>query len=79
MERIHSLPSDNYFVRPSKSFDPEPVKVCSEIGFYGVLVRSGGRVLINETAGHLVRVKVASSNEGGIFAGFGAFGSPWLK
>jgi hypothetical protein len=35
-------------------------------------------VLLNENAGHLVRTKTSSSNEGGVAAGFAVLDSPLL-
>jgi glutathione synthase len=35
-------------------------------------------VLLNESAGHLVRTKFESSNEGGVAAGFAVLDSPYL-
>jgi hypothetical protein len=35
-------------------------------------------VLINKEAGHLVRTKTSSSNEGGVAAGFAVLDSPYL-
>lgn len=50
----------------------------SELGVYGTLVRRGARVLLNREAGHLVRTKAASSDEGGVAAGFAVLDSPQL-
>ena len=50
----------------------------SELGIYSTLVRRGSRVLRNEEAGHLVRTKAASSNEGGVAAGYAVLDSPLL-
>lgn len=36
-------------------------------------------VLLNETAGHLVRTKMETSNEGGVAAGFAVLDSPYLE
>lgn len=35
-------------------------------------------MLLNENAGHLVRTKTSSSNEGGVAAGFAVLDSPLL-
>jgi glutathione synthase len=35
-------------------------------------------VLLNKEAGHLVRTKTSSSNEGGVAAGFAVLDSPYL-
>uniref|UniRef100_A0A061S7Y8 Glutathione synthetase n=1 Tax=Tetraselmis sp. GSL018 TaxID=582737 RepID=A0A061S7Y8_9CHLO len=49
-----------------------------ELGVYGTFIRVGDRILLNETAGHLVRTKADSSNEGGVAAGFAVLDSPYL-
>jgi len=50
----------------------------SELGVYGAFLRRGQEVLLNTEAGHLVRTKRASSNEGGVAAGFAVLDSPYL-
>jgi len=51
--------------------------IC-ELGIYGVFLGDGRRVLLNQAAGHLLRVKMANVNEGGVVAGFAGLGSPVL-
>ena len=53
-------------------------EVVSELGIYSTYVRSGGKVLLDSPAGHLLRTKVASSDEGGVAAGFAVIDSPRL-
>ena len=36
------------------------------------------KILCNRQAGHMLRTKLASSNEGGVAAGLGALDSPYL-
>eukprot|EP00192_Tetraselmis_astigmatica_P003967 CAMPEP_0117674322 /NCGR_PEP_ID=MMETSP0804-20121206/14973_1 /TAXON_ID=1074897 /ORGANISM="Tetraselmis astigmatica, Strain CCMP880" /LENGTH=468 /DNA_ID=CAMNT_0005483177 /DNA_START=366 /DNA_END=1772 /DNA_ORIENTATION=- len=50
-----------------------------ELGIYGTFLRVGDKVLLNESAGHLVRTKMESSNEGGVAAGFAVLDSPYLE
>jgi len=50
-----------------------------ELGIYGTFIRVGEEVLLNETAGHLVRTKMETSNEGGVAAGFAVLDSPYLE
>ena len=50
----------------------------SEVGVYGTLVRRGAEELLNREAGHLVRTKAVTSNEGGVAAGFAVLDSPFL-
>jgi len=49
-----------------------------ELGVYSVFVSRGGELLANRAVGHLLRTKVASSNEGGVAAGFAVLDSPLL-
>jgi len=53
-------------------------KCACELGVYGVFLGDGQRVLLNQMAGHLLRVKIATVNEGGVVAGYAALGSPVL-
>lgn len=50
----------------------------SELGVYGALVAEGGVVTENVACGHLLRTKIASSNEGGVAAGYAVLDSPYL-
>lgn len=49
-----------------------------ELGVYGTILSDGSRVLLNESAGHLLRVKLDGVNEGGVCAGFAVLSSPVL-
>ena len=51
---------------------------AAELGVYGVFLGDGQRTVLNRAAGHLLRVKQASVNEGGVVAGFAALSSPLL-
>jgi hypothetical protein len=53
-------------------------ETLSELGIYSTLVRKGAEILLNAEAGHLVRTKAATSNEGGVAAGFAVLDSPML-
>lgn len=53
-------------------------ETVSEVGIYGALVRKGPAELLNREAGHLVRTKAVTSNEGGVAAGFAVLDSPFL-
>lgn len=53
-------------------------ETLSELGIYSTLVRRGAEVLWNREAGHLVRTKAATSDEGGVAAGFAVLDSPML-
>ena len=49
-----------------------------ELGVYGVFLGDGRRILLNEPAGHLLRVKLVGVDEGGVCAGFAVLSSPAL-
>ena len=50
----------------------------SELGVFGVFLGDGQRTLLNEEAGHLLRVKLDGVDEGGVCAGFACLSSPAL-
>ncbi|GJP55960.1 hypothetical protein CLOM_g14998 [Closterium sp. NIES-68] len=50
----------------------------SELGIYSTYLRNGDKVVINSAAGHLLRTKTATSNEGGVASGFAVLDSPYL-
>ena len=50
----------------------------SELGVYGTFVKVGDSVTVNECVGHLLRTKTATSDEGGVAAGFSVLDSPYL-
>ena len=54
------------------------VESLSELGIYSTFVRQGSAVLLNRAAGHLLRTKAATSDEGGVAAGFAVLDSPLL-
>ncbi|KAI9347015.1 glutathione synthase [Obelidium mucronatum] len=75
MELIKPPPARNYLVRNGEVIERE---VISELGIYGVWISEDSVVHVNEAAGHLLRTKVADSNEGGVAAGFAVLDSPFL-
>ncbi|OQR95848.1 hypothetical protein ACHHYP_00022 [Achlya hypogyna] len=50
----------------------------SELGMYSVSLFVHGKAIVNEHAGHLLRTKLSSTNEGGVAAGFAVLSSPFL-
>lgn len=56
----------------------ETMETLSELGIYGVLLRVGEDVTINQEAGLLVRTKPKVSQEGGVAAGFAVLDSVQL-
>ena len=61
-------------------FDPNQIeKMVSELGIFGVFLAKGDQILTNEFAGHLLRTKPSSINEGGVCAGYAVLDSPFLQ
>ncbi|KAF0692293.1 Aste57867_16615 [Aphanomyces stellatus] len=50
----------------------------SELGVFGVALFDHGKAVFNEHAGHFLRTKLSSTNEGGVAAGFAVLSSPFL-
>ena len=75
MQRIRPPAGRSVLLRGGEASEEE---VVSELGVYSTYVRSGGAVLLDCPAGHLLRTKVASSDEGGVAAGFAVIDSPRL-
>ncbi|KAI8475146.1 MAG: glutathione synthetase [Monoraphidium minutum] len=75
MQRILPSPQRSVMARQGAWSEEETL---SELGIYGTFLRKGREVLLNENAGHLVRTKASSSNEGGVAAGFAVLDSPLL-
>lgn len=79
MDRIVPPMQLNYMCRPSRgSATYEPVDVVSELGIYGVIIGDAESILENKQVGHMLRTKIATANEGGVAAGWGALDSPYL-
>ncbi|KAL5061030.1 hypothetical protein RYX36_032634 [Vicia faba] len=51
----------------------------SELGIFGTYLRNKDRVIINDQSGYLMRTKIASSDEGGVAAGFAVLDSVYLS
>ncbi|KAJ3415197.1 hypothetical protein HDV05_005337 [Chytridiales sp. JEL 0842] len=75
MDLIKSPAATGVMVRQGQIIKTD---VVSELGIYGVWISEGDVVHMNEFAGHLLRTKSASSNEGGVNAGFAVLDSPQL-
>ncbi|KAK7258823.1 hypothetical protein RIF29_24410 [Crotalaria pallida] len=50
----------------------------SELGIYGAYLRNKDTVIVNNQSGYLMRTKIASSDEGGVAAGFAVLDSVYL-
>ncbi|CAG9861286.1 unnamed protein product [Phyllotreta striolata] len=76
MERIFPPVSKGYMILPGSQ--PVLTELISEIGIYGILISDGQKIVVNEQAGHMIRSKVSTSNEGGVIAGAAALDCPYL-
>ena len=55
------------------------LETLSELGIYGGYLRVGEEIVMNTSAGgHLLRTKAATSDEGGVAAGYAVLDSPFL-
>ncbi|CAK4693734.1 hypothetical protein LEN26_012836 [Aphanomyces euteiches] len=75
MERI--LPQEQTAVLV-RNGTPVSGETISELGMYSVALFDQGKAILNEHAGHLLRTKLSSTNEGGVAAGFAVLSSPFL-
>ncbi|KAI5612498.1 glutathione synthetase isoform X1, partial [Silurus asotus] len=76
MDKIKPLPTLNYLCRIG---DPLRLNMClSELGAFGVYVRRGTKMLMNECVGHLLRTKNSEHADGGVAAGVAVLDNPLL-
>jgi len=76
MELVRPPLSNNFILREG-IISTEPM--ISELGIYSVFLSdANGKILLDEEAGHLLRTKMATTNEGGVAAGASALDSPWF-
>lgn len=77
MELIHPPNHKNKIIRNNEIFHED---ILSELGIFGTVVfnEDTGAILANEDAGHLLRSKFSSSDEGGVAAGFGCVDNVYL-
>lgn len=78
MERIMPPLSKGYILRPDHKLQLEPSELVSELGIFGVIIGTRDKVLYNSQVGHILRSKLAQSNETGVNAGLGVLDSPYL-
>lgn len=78
MERIQPPSQLNYIVRPGDEKDLQLEESTVELGIFGVVLGDSENIILNKQAGHMMRSKLASSNEGGLMVGSGACDSPYL-
>ncbi|KAG0165883.1 hypothetical protein DFQ28_008167 [Apophysomyces sp. BC1034] len=75
MDLIRSPPLENIMVREGQVIKSD---VAGELGIYGVYLNDGENTVVNDVAGHLLRTKAHTTNEGGVAAGFAVIDSPLL-
>ncbi|KAH8396104.1 hypothetical protein KR222_003470 [Zaprionus bogoriensis] len=78
MDLIHPPLSQGYMVRPGSEMPPKIVDMVSELGIFGVVIGDADNIVHNYQAGHMLRTKLSTANEGGVAAGLGALDSPYL-
>ncbi|XP_004536431.1 glutathione synthetase isoform X2 [Ceratitis capitata] len=78
MDLIQPPISQGYMIRPGGKSPPEIVDLVSELGIFGVILGDVDNVICNYQAGHMLRTKLSTANEGGVAAGLGALDSPYL-
>ncbi|OXB58249.1 hypothetical protein ASZ78_011574 [Callipepla squamata] len=76
MDKIQPQPAVNYLLRARS---PLKASECiSELGIFGVYVRQGTELVLNEAAGHLLRTKAVEHADGGVAAGVAVLDTPYL-
>uniref|UniRef100_A0A8C4SN23 Glutathione synthetase n=1 Tax=Erpetoichthys calabaricus TaxID=27687 RepID=A0A8C4SN23_ERPCA len=76
MDKITPLPISNCILRRGS---PLKLQTClSELGIFGVYVRQGTEMVLNECAGHLLRTKSSEFADGGVAAGVAALDNPYF-
>ncbi|XP_071331656.1 glutathione synthetase-like [Trachinotus anak] len=76
MDKIHPTPTHNYLLRRDT---PLQISNClSELGVFGVYVRQGKDMVMNECVGHLLRTKSSEHSDGGVAAGVAVLDNPLL-
>ncbi|NXK48032.1 GSHB synthetase, partial [Chauna torquata] len=76
MDKIQPQPATNYLLR---AHTPLKASECiSELGIFGVYVRQGKELVMNEAAGHLLRTKAVEHADGGVVTGVAVLDTPYL-
>uniref|UniRef100_A0A672I5V5 Glutathione synthetase n=1 Tax=Salarias fasciatus TaxID=181472 RepID=A0A672I5V5_SALFA len=76
MDKIRPAPVQNYLLRRDA---PLRISNClSELGVFGVYVRKGESMVMNECVGHLLRTKSSEHEDGGVAAGVAVLDNPLL-
>ncbi|XP_069809436.1 glutathione synthetase [Dendropsophus ebraccatus] len=76
MDKIKPQPVRNCLLRANGKIQ---VSECiSELGIFGVYVRQGEKLVLNERVGHLLRTKATEHADGGVAAGVAVLDNPYL-
>ncbi|XP_049920852.1 glutathione synthetase [Epinephelus moara] len=76
MDKIQPTPVQNCLLRRE---GPLQISNClSELGVFGVYVRQGTDMVMNECVGHLLRTKSSEHSDGGVVAGVAVLDNPLL-
>lgn len=78
MDRIVPPLSRGYILRPGEKLPNKPADLISELGIFGVVISTKEKMLYSAQVGHILRTKLAASNETGVNAGLGVLDSPYL-
>ncbi|XP_058846920.1 glutathione synthetase-like isoform X3 [Acipenser ruthenus] len=76
MDKIRPQPVKNVLLRRGA---PLTLSTClCELGMYGVYVRQGKEMVLNDCVGHLLRTKSTEHDDGGVAAGVAVLDNPLL-
>ncbi|KAL0118035.1 hypothetical protein PUN28_009015 [Cardiocondyla obscurior] len=79
MDRIYPPVHKNYIVKyENENMNLEMKELVSELGIFGVIIGDDKNIMVNKQAGHMLRTKLSTDNEGGVASGLGACDSPFL-
>lgn len=79
MDRIYPPVHRNYTVKYGNgNSNLETKELVSELGIFGVIIGDDQNIIVNRQAGHMLRTKLSTDNEGGVATGLGACDSPFL-
>ncbi|KAG7273984.1 hypothetical protein CRUP_011166 [Coryphaenoides rupestris] len=76
MDKIRAPVSHNYLLR--RGTELQSSQCLSELGMFGVYLRQGADMLMNECVGHLLRTKSSEHADGGVAAGVAVLDNPLL-
>ncbi|XP_069507915.1 glutathione synthetase [Ambystoma mexicanum] len=75
MDKIRPQPFRNYLLKAGS--DLKLSECISELGMFGVYVRQGKEMILNEQIGHLLRTKATEHEDGGVAAGVAVLDNPY--